>query len=635
MLINIDVSATAVHESGPLPEITAKILNKRSLDELRGGIPLRDLVMLTRLLKGRSIQVVHRGVRKFTYKITNLAAPANELSFTDAEGATKTVADYFVERYNKRLNYPFLPCVVVKKDVFLPMEVCEITIGQRYTKKFNPKQTIEFIKATVTNPQIKVNKINQGLSLLQHKNNPYIEEFGMNIKQEMEIVNARILNPPKVVYHASQSAFTPQGGSWSLQGKKLAKSATLGSWSIVNFAGAVSFPAIQRFVREFCQTSVDMGMNTLNRNPPVMNADPQGNIERVLKEAYIKAGNAAKSAPQLIVCLLPNVGGQLYGEIKRITDTIIGIPSQCMQSKHIANPKKQYCANLCLKVNVKLGGMNHSLNSGEIPFISERPTIIFGADVSHSLPGSKTPSISALTASLDALAVRFMSTIRLQEARTDIISDLSNMVVELLQKFYKETGLKPERILFYRDGVSQGQFNQVMTTEVAAIHKACETLDKDYKPTLTFIIVQKRHRARFFPIGQRDADRNGNCLPGTIIDTDVVHPFEFDFYLQAHAAIKGTARTTHYYVLYDDNNFNADSLQDLTYKLSHIYARSACPVSLVPAVYYADLVATRARLHRSGGDWSDSKSAEISNIEAQIAAYATVEPDLQKTMYFI
>lgn len=635
MLINIDVSATAVHESGPLPEITAKILNKRSLDELRGGIPLRDLVMLTRLLKGRSIQVVHRGVRKFTYQITNLAAPANELSFTDAEGATKTVADYFVERYNKRLNYPFLPCIVVRKDVFLPMEVCEITSGQRYTKKFNPKQTIEFIKATVTNPQIKVNKINQSLSLLQHKNNPYIEEFGMNIKQEMEIVNARILNPPKVVYHASQSAFTPQGGSWSLQGKKLAKSATLGSWSIVSFAGAVPFPAIQRFVREFCQTSVDMGMNTLNRNPPVMNADPQGNIERVLKEAYIRAGNTAKSAPQLIVCLLPNAGGQLYGEIKRITDTIIGIPSQCMQSKHIANPKKQYCANLCLKVNVKLGGMNHSLQSGEIPFISERPTIIFGADVSHSLPGSKAPSISALTTSLDALAVRFMSTIRLQEARTDIISDLSNMMVELLQKFYKETGLKPERILFYRDGVSQGQFNQVMTTEVAAIHKACEALDKDYKPTLTFIIVQKRHRARFFPIGQRDADRNGNCLPGTIIDTDVVHPFEFDFYLQAHAAIKGTARTAHYYVLYDDNNFNADSLQDLTYKLSHIYARSACPVSLVPAVYYADLVATRARLHRPGGDWSDSRSTEISNIEAQIAAYAAVKPDLQKTMYFM
>lgn len=141
--------------------------------------------------------------------------------------------------------------------------------------------------------------------------------------------------------------------------------------------------------------------------------------------------------------------------------------------------------------------MNHCLNPGEIPFISERPTIIFGADLNHSFPGSKAPSIAAVTASLDALAVRFISTIRLQETRTDIISDLSNIVVELLQKFYKETGLKPERIVFYRDGVSHGQFSQVMATEVAAILKACETLDKYYKPTLTFIIVQKKTSCSF------------------------------------------------------------------------------------------------------------------------------------------
>lgn len=101
--------------------------------------------------------------------------------------------------------------------------------------------------------------------------------------------------------------------------------------------------------------------------------------------------------------------------------------------------------------------------------------------------------------------------------------------------------MKPERIVFYRDGVSRGQFNQVMTTKVAAIRKACETLDKDYMPTLTFIVVQKRHHARFFPIGQRGTDRNGSCLPDTIIDTDIVHSFKFDFYSKAYAAIKGTA----------------------------------------------------------------------------------------------
>lgn len=58
---------------------------------------------------------------------------------------------------------------------------------------------------------------------------------------------------------------------------------------------------------------------------------------------------------------------------------------------------------------------------------------------------------------------------------------------------------------------------------------ACTSLDPNYKPKITFVVVQKRHHARFFPVDPRDADRTGNCQPGTVVDTDIVHPFEFDF----------------------------------------------------------------------------------------------------------
>lgn len=91
---------------------------------------------------------------------------------------------------------------------------------------------------------------------------------------------------------------------------------------------------------------------------------------------------------------MPRVSTPLYGEIKRIADTIIGVPTQCVQSKHVADAKIQYCANVCLKVNLKLGGTNSSLSPAQIPFISERPTIIFGPDVTHPAPGDKIrPSI--------------------------------------------------------------------------------------------------------------------------------------------------------------------------------------------------------------------------------------------------
>ncbi|KAK4517552.1 uncharacterized protein ATC70_000892 [Mucor velutinosus] len=633
MFVNIDVSATVMYESGRLPEIAAKILNKRSLNELRMGVPDRDMIMLNRLLKGRTILVTHRGERRLTFKITNLGGPANQVAFADANGNNILVSDYFLQTYNLRLNYPFLPCVVVRKDIFLPMEVCEITSGQRFTRRLNPRQTTEFITATAKPPQVRFNMINQGLDLLRHRNNPYLEEFGLKISQEMEIVNARIMEPPRVAF--GQAAIRPQPSGWNLQGKQFKQPATLASWSLVNFAGAVPIQAIQRFIRELVTIFAGLGMAVINRNPPTLNADPQGNIERTLKEAWLNAGRQARAEPQLIFCILPNLGSQLYGEIKRITDTVIGVPSQCLQSKHIAQAKKQYCANVALKVNVKLGGTNHVLHHEEIPFVSNRPTIVFGIDVSHPFPGSNAPSVAAVTASVDSMAARFVATIRLQ-ARTEIVSDLGNVIIELLRKFYQKTGLKPQRMIFYRDGVADSQFQHVMTAEVNVIRQACAHLDPDFRPTITFVVVQKRHRVRFLPANRNDADRSGNCLPGLVVDTHIVHPFEFDFYLQAHAAIKGTARATHYYVLFDENQFNANTLQDLTFKLCYSYARSTGPVSLVPAVYYADLVAARARLHRPSEDWSDTTmTGDTAAMEAQVAAYATVDAKIKDSMYFM
>ena len=57
-------------------------------------------------------------------------------------------------------------------------------------------------------------------------------------------------------------------------------------------------------------------------------------------------------------------------------------------------------------------------------------------------------------------------------------------------------------------------------------------------PKITFIIVKKRHNTRFFVRDQATGMFN-NVQPGTIVDTDIVHPEEFDFYLNSHAALQG------------------------------------------------------------------------------------------------
>ena len=233
-------------------------------------------------------------------------------------------------------------------------------------------------------------------------------------------------------------------------------------------------------------------------------------------------------------------------------------------------------------MNVKLGGSNQHLGANQIPFITTRPTIVFGGDVTHPQPGDMTsPSLACVVGSMDRNASRYAATVRIQPAKTESITDLGDMnILSLLKNFFHSLGQKPERIVFYRDGVSEGQFAEVLQTEVAAVRQeSLHRLDPKYNPALTFVIVQKRHHTRFFPMKHNEGDRTGNCKPGTVVDQMIVHPFEFDFYLQSHAGLLGTSRPAHYYVLYDENKFGADDLQEMTYKLCHLFARCTRTVS--------------------------------------------------------
>ena len=82
---------------------------------------------------------------------------------------------------------------------------------------------------------------------------------------------------------------------------------------------------------------------------------------------------------------------------------------------------------------------------------------------------------------------------------------------------------------------------------------ACKKLG--IKATITLIVVGKRHHVRLFPTKENEADRSGNCVAGTVVDSDVVNPVEFDFYLLSHGGILGTSRPAHYNVLLDENKF--------------------------------------------------------------------------------
>lgn len=96
---------------------------------------------------------------------------------------------------------------------------------------------------------------------------------------------------------------------------------------------------------------------------------------------------------------------------------------------------------------------------------------------------------------------------------------------------------------------------------------------------------------------------------GTVVDSKVTHPYAFDFYLQAHAGLQGTAKPTHYVVVADENAYTADKMQNLVNSLCYSYARATRSVSLVPVAYYSDLIAGKARDFVYSEDVSDAASS--------------------------
>ena len=81
-----------------------------------------------------------------------------------------------------------------------------------------------------------------------------------------------------------------------------------------------------------------------------------------------------------------------------------------------------------------------------------------------------------------------------------MITDLKEMMIERLTAFKAKINTLPTRVLFFRDGVSEGQFLTVVTDELPKIQAAFDhfsTARVPYKPKLTIAIAGKRYEDCF------------------------------------------------------------------------------------------------------------------------------------------
>ena len=230
--------------------------------------------------------------------------------------------------------------------------------------------------------------------------------------------------------------------------------------------------------------------------------------------------------------------------------------------------------------------------------------MIVGIDVSHAEPGSDKDSHPAIVASINGQASQYVAYITGQKSRIEIVQPLTDGMVKLLIEFKKRNNVMPEHIIIYRDGVSDGQFQEVISTEVEAIKTALALSGyQEEACKIVFIVYQKGHHTRL--VYEKSGAEHINVCPGVLVDShgdnSIVSSRYNEFYLNSHVAIQGTAKPCKYTLLYDSIGLKMSEIQLMTYWLTYLYARCNRSVSYPTPVYYAHWASIRAKALASAG----------------------------------
>lgn len=444
----------------------------------------KNIVQLEKDLKGILIEIDHTQTKRRykIRKITRKSLQEIEFDFTQRgdgsnseEKTRRTIQEYFLKEYNIKLEKIYLPCIDVGRDtrpIYLPPELCKVTKHQFVLHKLDETEHSKFITASTHKPAQRFELIDKIHRSIIHESRSYLDEFRIDISETPVDVEGTVLEPPKLVF--GNGSLQPTNGQWSMKDQLFLTGLRLKAkeWVIVNFAPSLKNFDIKQFTETLLKYAEEKGASIgephfWNDGWPV-----NGKVNQVIKEMI---EYSAEPLRMIMFAIPRGKNDTIYKDIKKYGDKKYGLNTQCIVDTNLKKCKKNgfpTLLGLLSKLYAKLGGITYRVHcspSSTQNAIEDVKTLIVGADVTH--PGDNVNfSIAAVVTSMSRGKLDYTAAVRVQStAKREIIEDFSTMMAKLikveaekLQKSadYKDTHIKnafPERIIFYRDGVSDGK----------------------------------------------------------------------------------------------------------------------------------------------------------------------------------
>lgn len=567
------VTAIGQHETGVMmvTDTVHKVLRRDSVLDLlvqimdTGRSNYRD-----EAIKKVTGAIVMTPYNNKTYRVDDIDWSQNPSCTFDTKEGLKSYVEYYKAQYEKDirdLNQPLLVCRPKEKDlragrtqnIYLVPELCVMT-GLTDEMRANVAVMRDLAQHTRVEPPRRVRNL---LEFIKRVNSdPHVchemDQWGLKFSDFLVDIGARVVNPERIIqgthsysYNASTADFSRE-----MRDKQMHVAAQLDDWLVL-------LPSRDKrngmeFVRNLMSVCPPMGIRINEPRIVEMDDDRGGSYVRLLQQF-------ATPDCKLALAVLPNNRKDRYDIIKKQACVDMGLQTQVILSKTIGNKKnvRSVATKVAIQLNCKLGGEAWCL---DIPLAR---TMVIGYDT-YNDSTQRGRSAGAFVASLNRTFTQWFSKVSFHNTHKELGSSLAlHLCVALKEYRMKNSGEMPERIIFFRDGVSDGQIPQVREWEIDQIIVSLATMFPGTEHKLAFVVVTKRISTRFFaPSGQGSFS---NPPPGTVVDSEVTRPERYDFFLVSQSVRQGTVAPTHYNIIYDTTGLKPDHMQRLSYKLTHLY----------------------------------------------------------------
>ena len=542
--LQLDVTSKGFTQEMELLDFIDQFLNERG-QRFDPNYPLNpgQLRDLSKALSGYKIKANHTG---FVKKVVDFKE--NSYKMLKDTDPPQNVGQYFMSKYNYNIRFPKLPLVRVHpkdKDICIPAELCTIRGKQPALKKLDERQQSILVKETAMNPSRRNQMIMDVLKRGTNPNNQKVfRQFNLQVNDsQMSQVNGRVL-PGPIIFGNNNTSSKAQGGKYDDRRITFFRPATELRGYVVASPNRLR-DKIGPFHSAMGRQANKQGVNWPQNEPQHFSFDDRD--MRSVENAFHQIERRYQQSKDfnLVVIFLFQKNPDVYAMAKHVFDNLLKLPSQVALQRTISGrapndpPNPMFIKQLLLKINTKLAGINFATlndcmgviqrenNYGDrlretvnkYTDIFRRPFMVFGADVTHPDPGDHgKPSIAAVVGSLNSTLTRYGAQVMVQASREEMIIGLKEIFMKLLKEFRRINKDRiPEKILYYRDGVSEGRFSEVLISELRDLQSACKDLNPGFTPQITFIVVNKSHKARFFQRGIDEKTRQEgivNIEPG-------------------------------------------------------------------------------------------------------------------------